>query len=114
MSHIVILNPQLVLLGCLVSAQEAGGNNNPQTQKEQEMKRFIAITAIAIAATTGAASAMTNPGGAYFSELKGAAPNVDLSQLSDRTIQQLIAALHNGDDGGSRDAHIRSILLKSQ
>ncbi len=63
------------------------------------MKRFIALTAISLAAFSGAASAMTQDTGINTAEIERVAPGVDVSALSDGQINQLLSIIHSDDNG---------------
>lgn len=63
------------------------------------MKRFIALTAISLAALTGAASAMTQDTAVNTAKIERVAPGVDVHSLSDGQISTLLSIIH-GDDNG--------------
>lgn len=69
------------------------------------MKRFIALTAVSLAALTGAASAATNAG-----EINKYAPNVDVSTLSDLEIAVLNNLIHGSDGAGEKRAKVQAFL----
>lgn len=74
------------------------------------MKRIVALTAVAVALTAGAASAYTANSDAALNGVYQFAPNADLTAISTQERAQLISVLVNGDsDTDKRDA-IRTIL----
>lgn len=77
------------------------------------MKRLIAIAAISMTALTGAASAMTAPGGAYHNELKTYASGADLSGLSQQTLDRMVRTIHGGGSESEKRQWIRAILVQA-
>ncbi len=77
------------------------------------MKRIIALTAVALITTVGAASAMTSPSSVELNEIRGYAPNADLSGLSNGDIAALQSIIHGGDSEGEATAQIRAYLLNA-
>lgn len=77
------------------------------------MKRLIAITAISLTALTGAASAMTNPAGAHYGELRAYTGGANLSGLSQQTLDKMVRTIHGGGTENEKRQWIRSILLRA-
>lgn len=63
------------------------------------MKRFIALTAISLAAFSGAASAMTLDNSVNTTKIERFAPGVDVHSLSDGQISTLLNIIHSDDNG---------------
>ncbi len=61
------------------------------------MKRIIALTAVALVTTVGAASAMTSPSSVELNEIRGYAPNADLSALTSKQVGELQMIIHGSD-----------------
>ena len=79
------------------------------------MKRFITLTAISLAALTGAASAMTQDTNINTAEIERVAPGVDVSALSDGQINTLLQIIHGDDNGikGRVSAYLNSQDVKT-
>jgi len=74
------------------------------------MKRIVALTAVALMTTVGAASAMTTPSSVEISEIRGYAPNADLSRLTNAEVATLQAIIHGEDRGNHVGARVRNFL----
>jgi len=75
------------------------------------MKRIVALTAVALMTTVGAASAMVSPSSVTGSEIRSYAPNADVSALSNADIGSLQAIIHGGDSEGEISAQVRAFLM---
>ncbi len=75
------------------------------------MKRILTISALVLATSVGAASAMVAPGSPAAFEIGGYVPNADLSRLTPAQVNMALAIIHGGDSEGEIGAQIRSLLL---
>ena len=74
------------------------------------MTRILASALVAVAALTGAASAMT-PGNAQLEDaLRTYAPEVSASQLTDQEAALIVAIAHSGDSASEKRSVIRSFV----
>ena len=85
-----------------------------ETRKEHEMKRIFTLTAAALIATAGAAAAMTEATSVNVQEIRGYAPNADVSALSNADINALLGIIHGGDGEGEKARTVRAYLLNVQ
>ena len=76
------------------------------------MKKFIAITALALAGATTSASAMTLDTVGNTSEIQRFAPGADVSNLTDTQIRSIQNVIHSGGSHGDRAAVVKSLVMK--
>ncbi len=76
------------------------------------MKRILTLTATALLAGAGAVSAMSVPSNVEISEIRGYAPNADLSGLSAGQVAALQAIIHGNDSEGRAGREVRNYLSK--
>ncbi len=77
------------------------------------MKRIVALTAVALMASVGVASAMTSPTSVEINEIRGYVPNADLSGLTNRQVGVLQAIIHGNDRESHITQQIRAYLRKA-
>ncbi|MCH2096654.1 MAG: hypothetical protein MK160_16325 [Rhodobacteraceae bacterium] len=73
------------------------------------MTKFFAISALALTAMTGAASAMTD-GPAFADQVKQYAPSVDVSALTAADVNAALTIIHGGDSEGEKRTRINALL----
>ncbi|MDA7428581.1 hypothetical protein PGB28_08915 [Primorskyibacter aestuariivivens] len=76
------------------------------------MKKFIAITALALAGAATSASAMTLDTVGNEREIQRFAPGADVSALTDIQIRSLLNVIHSGGSHGDRAAVVKALVMK--
>ncbi len=76
------------------------------------MKHILTLTATALLAGAGAAGAMSAPSNVEISEIRGYAPNADLSSLSSAQVAALQAIIHGNDSEGRVRREVQNYLRK--
>ncbi|MDJ0820717.1 MAG: hypothetical protein QNJ09_02765 [Paracoccaceae bacterium] len=72
------------------------------------MKRTLAITAIALTAMTGAASAMVS--NAAEAQIERFAPSVDVQSLSTLEVNKLLAVINGGGTDSEKRATVQALV----
>ncbi len=76
------------------------------------MKRITLIATIVFMAVTNTVSAMSSATSVNMSEIRGYAPNANLSSLTNAQIGSLMLIIHGGDSEGEKSRWVRAFLLK--
>lgn len=77
------------------------------------MKRILTATGLILAASASTVEAGNAASSVTLQEIRGYAPNADLSALSTRQICALLGIIHGGDGEGGKGATIRAYLLNT-
>ena len=72
------------------------------------MKRTLAITAVALTALTGAASAMTSD--AAIAKIERFAPSVDAQSLTNLEVNALLSVINGGGTDSEKRATVQALV----
>ena len=74
------------------------------------MKRIFTLSAAALIALTGAASAMTSANSLNSAAIHGYAPSADVSAMTDAQIGTIMAVIYGGDSDSEKHRLVNALV----